>query len=390
MKTKFKYFSLAIAALLMVGFASCSSDDEPAIGVEENKTVSVTLKIDLGATTRAEVAPIGADVKATFTTADVYFTTAQGAILKYCTVGKDVTGFDKLDITTSGTGVTVTGLPGNTTQVYVFGNTPAGVSLPTNGPISKVKATAISLLSQKDIGNVNLYGTSGLTLVTEGNIGDATNAKYSANVQIKPTVARIELDQMEAEHNLLSFSVVGIFVDNYYQEGNVDGTVSATLSGTGNNLVAISQTADHYARSTDNKYTEALAGVNHDWYETVKPTEDLIAKPSGTYVWGYNLFGKTETSAVPRIVIRIKDVVTNDESAISFAGQDWFLTIKGFKNKTGSAAIDKIEPGNVYKISGLKFCGTNLSPAPNLVAKDITVTVEVLPWGIVEMTPELS
>ena len=44
MKTKFKYFSLAIAALLMVGFASCSSDDEPKTG-NENETISVVLKI---------------------------------------------------------------------------------------------------------------------------------------------------------------------------------------------------------------------------------------------------------------------------------------------------------------------------------------------------------
>lgn len=57
MKTKFKYFSLAIAALLMVGFASCSSDDDTIKGVDEIETggtkMQLVVNMPTGASTRS-------------------------------------------------------------------------------------------------------------------------------------------------------------------------------------------------------------------------------------------------------------------------------------------------------------------------------------------------
>ena len=53
MKTKLKYFSLAIAALLMVGFASCSSDDDTTLGGGENETKTVVLTFSEGPVVRS-------------------------------------------------------------------------------------------------------------------------------------------------------------------------------------------------------------------------------------------------------------------------------------------------------------------------------------------------
>ena len=64
MKTKLKYFSLAIAALLMVGFASCSSDDEPIKGVEEIETGGTKMQLVVNM-------PTGASTRSTTGTADV-------------------------------------------------------------------------------------------------------------------------------------------------------------------------------------------------------------------------------------------------------------------------------------------------------------------------------
>ena len=64
MKTKLKYFSLAIAALLMVGFASCSSDDDTVKGVEEIETGGTKMQLVVNM-------PTGASTRSTTETADV-------------------------------------------------------------------------------------------------------------------------------------------------------------------------------------------------------------------------------------------------------------------------------------------------------------------------------
>lgn len=63
MKKKFKYFSFAIATLLMVGFASCSKDDTK-LGVEEIETDGTKMQLVVNM-------PTGASVRSTTGTADV-------------------------------------------------------------------------------------------------------------------------------------------------------------------------------------------------------------------------------------------------------------------------------------------------------------------------------
>lgn len=394
MKTKLKYFSLAIAALLMVGFASCSSDDEPTMGVDENEMISVMLKLDLGPTTRAEVAPIAADTKATFSKGHIYFTTATGSIVRHYTIGNSATGDKNIQLSdlTTGDGRVVTGLPGNTTQIYVFGNTSDEVSLPTSGPINNVKAMSVTLASQSDIKNVNLYGTTSTFKETSaGNPQTGVNAVYTATVSIKPTVARLELGKLVSSHNIASFKVKGIFIDNYYKSGNVDGT---TVAG---NLKSL--TTGAYDSSEDGDYKTAENGVNFDWYgdaelisTVLDPEVDyrtaevkLTGHPSK--VWGYNLFaGHT---AIPRMVIRMTAVTPKTGASITFEDPS-YLTVKGFVTAgEGAAPVTQFEQGYVYKIVEIVFRGSNLSATPNLVDKEVTVKVEVTPWTVQEIKPIL-
>ena len=65
MKKKFKYFSFAIATLLMVGFASCSKDDTK-LGVEEIETdgtkMQLVVNMPTGASTRSTTGATGIEV----------------------------------------------------------------------------------------------------------------------------------------------------------------------------------------------------------------------------------------------------------------------------------------------------------------------------------------
>lgn len=385
MKTKLKYFSLAIAALLLVGFASCSSDDDTMKGVEEDETISVVLKLDLGPTTRAEVAPIDPDAQgstmAQFNDGHLYFTTAQGAIVKHYTITTTATGNANIMLSTLTDGAEIKDLPANTKHVYVFGNTPTAADLPVTGPINTVLAKTINLPTQSDITNVNLYGNKEIiTETTGGTIVPPLNAKYSVTVAIKPTIARLELGKITGIHNITSFSVEGIFIDNYYNKANVDGVVDPSY------LAPLTTLVSDYDRSTSGKYTVALDGVNHDWYATLLNSDTKVVTPATAgMVWGYNLFANN--SAVPRMVIRMKNVEVSTPD-ISFPDTQ-YVTIKGFTNSAGDAPITAFQPGYVYRIVDLNFHGVNLSTDPNLADKDVTVKVEVTPWTVQVIKPVL-
>lgn len=364
MKTNFKYFTLAIVALLMIGVTSCSKDDVIDNGDGSGKeTKSVFLKISNGPSTRAEV-PTQTAEPVVFKSGHLYFTDNAGVILRYHSIGS---GADfTVDNLTEGQNIT--NLPSTVTQVYVVGNT--NVTAATK--ISDVKAQVLQVESQGTISNVNLYGEDTEFTSTEGN-------KFTAEVTLAPTVARIELTDItaKADSRITGFEVEGIFIDNYFSQAVIGGSVDNA------NLVPISTTAADYMEST--KYPAALNPSIYDWYTSPLAAESQVAKPSvATNVWGYNVFANN--SAVPRIVIRLKNIVAT--GGLSFTSPQ-FLTIKGLHDGTNS--LSEIQSGHVYNIAAgaLEFDETNLTPAPNMETIEVEVTVTVADWVVKSVTPEL-
>lgn len=224
---------------------------------------------------------------------------------------------------------------------------------------------------------MNLYGTNTLTLVSGSN--------YSSAVTLKPTVARIELTNITSSGVITGFQVDGIFIDNYYSQGSVGGTV------VGGNLVNNGSVA---ATFTDNSsaYPTAVKTSLYDYYTTGLAAVTKIAKPATAgNVWGYNLFGNTAGSgsgsfAVPRIIIRISNITTNDLSTYS---SPQFITVKGLKSS--GTSLTSLDAGKIYNIGAgaLTFKETDLAPIPNVSAINVTVTVTLATWSVVAVTPEL-
>lgn len=379
MKTKFKFLTVAVATLLL-GFTSCSNDEDggkPETGNPKNMFLKISSDTP---STYAEGTPQAAG-EVTFTSGDLYFTDNAGTILAHYTISSAATSDTNIDIAAlTSTGQTITNLPGTVSNVHVVGNTNG---LATSGNISRVKNQALQVQSQGTISNVNLYGEAATVLVTPGTPG-VSNDLYAAAVTLAPTVARIELANITATGTAITgFEVEGIFIDNYYSEAAVAGTVAAGNLQDNNTAVA----ADWVSGSSI--YPVALDPSIFDWYTTPLTSDaNVVAPATSGDVWGYNVFATTLGSTVPRIVIRLSNITTTPESGITFAGPQ-FITVKGFKN--GATPLTAIKAGEVYNIAvgALAFDETNITPVPNVNAIDVEVTVTVANWSVVNVTPEI-
>lgn len=383
MKKNFKCLALMAAALL-VGFSSCSNDNDNLGDGDKGQKHDAYLKINK-AVTRAEGSAQGA-AEVVFTTGDVYFADAQGNIKRHLTISSDpttTTNLNLADLTKKGE--TVKNLPESATKVYMVGNTPG---LPKAGNISTVKAKVLNVEDQKTITNVNLYGEA--TATEDAPATDKVNAKYKVEITLNPTVARVELTDMKITGNVItSYEIAGIFIDNYYAQAAADGTVDkANLKDNGTKVEAFGGTTG----ATD-EYPATLNPSIFDWYATpLAASADNVAKPAKE-VWGYNVFATTTAAAyqsvAPRIVIRLTNIKTTKESGVTYT-EDQFVTIKGLKEGT-SDAMATIEAGKIYNIAkgALVIDETALTPTPNLKAIDVTVTVKLASWVPVSINPEI-
>lgn len=382
MKTKMKFkYAVLTAVTFLVAFTGCSNDDEKG-GTANNTPKSLFIKISNDApATYAEGAVQGA-AAVTFSSGTLYFTDAAGVIVDYYTISSAATSTTNIDIAAlTGAGETIQDLPGETKDVYVVGNT---TGLPVSGNISAVKSKLLQVYSQATITNVNLYGMGTIPATpTTPAVPGVSNDLYSVSLTLAPTVARFELTDITATGEITGFEVAGIFVDSYYSQAAIDGTVDvANLKINGTNAPAFdNETAE---------YDVALKGPIYDWYTIPLAAVSNVATPATGSVWGYNVFAAAGPtgSTVPRIIIRLKNITATPASGITFP-DDQFLTIRGFKN--AGTALEVIKAGEVYNIGAgvFTFDETNLTSVPNISLIDVAVNVTMASWVPVAVTPEL-
>lgn len=368
MKTNLKYSTLAATILLTV-FASCTKEN-PEIKPEE-KPKSLFLKIDNGITPHSESGATSSGTKVGLSSGNIYFVNASGTIVKHYTLSSGKTEGININLKEIEGGTTIENLPGSITNVHVTGNTP---DLPASGNISAVKAAIIQIQTQKDIELVNLYGHN--TLIPP--VAPATN--YTCIIDLNPTLARIELADITAKGAITGFEVEGIFIDNYYNTASVDGTIDET------NLKSNGSDATIFNNETA-AYPIGLKNAIYDFYNPALTATDKVVKPKeSNHVWGYNLFASEEGSTVPRIIIRLKNITTNNGTTIA---NPQFITVKGFVN--GDAALKGIRSGEIYSIAAgsLSFDETQLTPVPNQNTIDVNVTINLAKWKVVNVTPEI-
>lgn len=366
MKKNFKFFAMAAVALL-TGLSSCSKNDiDEAINADDSK--SVFIKLNNTPSTYAPANKQG-ETEITLSKGTIYFANAMGLIKNQVAFG----GTEAITLDAMKAGHKFENIDGSVATVYVVGNT----NVTATANIAAIKAQVLDLTSQKNIGNVNLWGESKeLKLVTPAQ--GTAHALYQATVDLSATVARIELADITTKSNIItSFKVDAIFVDDYYQESNIEGTPGNIKNKVQDNTKYV---------AGEGVYTNLLSTITYDKLNRVSEN-NVVKLLSDKDVWAYNIFApKSKKGYTPRLIIRLSDIVTTPGTPTISSPQ--FITVKGFLVEGVRADVNA---GKVYNIGAgqLVFDETDLTPNPNTEAIDVNVTVTVPKWVVVPVKPEL-
>ena len=159
---------IVIATAIFIGLVSCNNDDVLNINTEHK---SVAIRISSDAATRGVSDPLGNGTEVKFNEGNLYFSTAAGTIIRHYTIGSGV-GFDiQLADITSTNSHTIENVPFSATTVTVVANSVGSNN--TAGAINAVNQRVIDVISQYDVENANLFGTTS-TLTATGTINPNT------------------------------------------------------------------------------------------------------------------------------------------------------------------------------------------------------------------------
>ncbi len=389
-----------IAACAALAFASCSNDGngngagspQPAPG----ETKSAYIKIKTGARTRSDEAT-ATGTTATLYSALIYFMDGSPDPVVYEIMSAAPTGAD-LTLAQLEEGVLVEDIPSSVTQVYVVGNYDVtdengnGADFPTDAGDPGVNSLRLSdvrdvvldieqvsygrLADGTVIGNLITVMDGQSTLyVYETNDNDwngdtaLTEGDYYANVTISPVVARIEIEEISYTGTLESFTLEGIYINNYYQQMPV-GLTRLAPTNNGSN-------PDHYdVASTDFAYR--AYSVMYDLIGEGATGDATFTPDNG--VWAYQVFGNS--NPVPHIILKLTDVVADGGASLG----DRYVTVSGFADGFGDE-IMSLSRNTVYKITDLAFTDADIDPLPEPTDVNVWVHVEVEPWTTVIVTP---
>ena len=346
------------ALVAVVALAGCTKNENVA-----TEDASVFVKISSGVDTKAIGDAIG--TKPYVFTDGYMFFVGGGTITKRIVIG--ASGDFTVAQLQSGQTITV---PSSSTEVYVVGNIPTtGVTMPGAGPISAVQALLISVQSQAD---ASVTGDK-VTLYGKGNIGSG-----SANVTVTPITARIEIAQISAGGAITSYKVAGIFVNHYYPNSKLDGTIGGSLVNNADDVAKYVGNGTAYP-STLPLYDYNASGLPAMTSLVCAPT------PAGKF-WYYNVMAPSDApdAAVPHIVIRLTDVVAGGYNYPN----PQFITIKAFKDGSNTA-LTKLTAGHAYKLLNVPFTESDLTDKPETATIDVSVSITINNWITDTVTPVL-
>ncbi|MCD7969699.1 MAG: hypothetical protein LUF87_05040 [Alistipes sp.] len=373
---------------------ACSSKEPGDLTVKPGEGTTVYLKINTSPKSRADEAT-ATDTSAELYTAIVYFVNGEEDPLIYDVITAGPSGQD-ITISDLEEGYLVEDVNTAVTQVYVVGNYNSvdqennGPSFPMNigGRLSAVKAVVLDIQQVSYPAVTGVTGIDRLVSVMDGQAALQTYGTYSdgwngeatpaaddqyANVTISPIVARIEIEEIVYTGTFGSFTLDGIYINDYYQK--------APLSLDMDGYAPMNNGSDVDAYDVDN------SSFAYNYYTTMfdyLDTPAVITGGEATFtpvngVWAYQVFG--DSSPVPHIILKLTDVTTSGGTDL----EDQYLTITGFR--MGGTDLTRFDRNTIYKISAIEFSDDDLDLFPEPETINVWVHVEVAEWETVNVTP---
>ncbi|MCD7932434.1 MAG: hypothetical protein LUH15_14365 [Tannerellaceae bacterium] len=359
-------------AVLLAGLASCNKSDETGGDEGNNSPRDLYIKFEkFGSKADTNAATEDA---VSFSEGALYFTDNAGRILRYIRItNEQVAG--TLTATQLENGTTIEQVHGDATQVHLYGNFTAAANYVNLSDIPEIN---YDTQKARDYG-VSKGGLYGAAPIEEPTV---TGEPCTANIKLKPIIARLEVDKLEGKSDIKSYKLAGIYINNFYLEVLPDGKV-------GNASVEnYSQNFEQYYRETLDDYPDGESRLkpidgkysnDYDKYlfddgagnSYIKESENKVVKPENQ-TWAYNVFATA--NATPHIVFHFLEVTLSDNSL--FANSKTGVAGEAYLTVTGYTSIDNvaggfvnIEGGNIYKMESVEFDENDLGEVPEVNEK---------------------
>lgn len=434
---KLSYFAAFFAAMTMF---SCSTNDDPTVDPTGQGDRVVKFKITSeGTKTEHPGVPTGA--KTEIKDGVIYFCDASGnAVYSYPLKAADIASLAGPTVQT----ISVSNVPASATQVVMGVNAAqAGITYPAYAgqTITTLKAYTFNIKDQQPFGGaattkpVDKIVMSGSAIISTDNT-DPQNPIYSASIEVTPSLSRMEIKAVRSKGDgtgigdITMFRLLGIFIPNHSATGTVTGVGSTTLVKPINTL-------------TDNYYTASfplasgIGGYLNDYSAT-----GLSKNPAN--FWAYHVFPAINEGIgddrLPHIVVAVDNIWFKDadgtikkwaNGAVQYITVTKYFVGKYNDNPAPSALLTEFKKAYVHRIDGAEaphkymYIGDNGNPVlvddlnqvpngknpivvttpggeggvtfgledvttqPYDASKTIGCTITVMPWTIINITPDL-
>ncbi len=351
-------FLLAALPAISTIFSSCNKSND---ATAEREVRDVLVKIDK--VSSRSISPGVTDPTLVFNSGYLYFVSGSGQITGRLGITDDNAALTatSVGIETLQAGVIIS-VPANTLSIYLPGNVPASITLPTSGAYSAVEQTVISLNDQYDVSGgitaATIYGGSPIIPPV------APSTVATADIDVRPLASRIEISAVTGGTGIAgSWIIEGIFINKYDGQQYLNATRNtADFRDNGIDPTDYLSGAAGYPAVDNGKYFD----YNASGVGTLDGGTNAYTPAVGN-VWSYNVFA----GLVPHIVIRLDDIT-------DFPNPQ-FLTVKTFRT-SGGTLITSFERGKIYRITNIAFTADDLSEQPELETLDVEVTVNLIDW----------
>lgn len=364
---------IALAAFVGIGLSSCLKDVTP---VDQRDAAPAKLTIRLNGA--ADEVTRSVEAAGSNAVGTIQLLTGHIFVLNQA---NEVVYSEVLDVNKAWTGQTEpaegqvldTEVPGNA-RVYILGNVPAADQTALTGlqNFDEIAAYVSSIATQIDYQKVALanFDFSPKAIEPDGSVGDQdpVDGQTTVNVTIAPLVSRLELHKVTGDADITSFTVTGVYVDDWFPNFN--------YIGEGKGLP--------FSQGKSTNFSPNAKNDEGTWAAVAK-----VATAGTDKVWAHQV----ASGNIPRFIIRVQNVVATapgpDGVAIN-PTETYYLTVLKYANLDTPV----FAPGVIYRIgatgNGLEFGPDNLTTVPNPENVAITgLTVTVQEWKLSDIEPEL-
>ncbi len=259
-------------------------------------------------------------------------------------------------------------------RVYILGNVPSDVTVGNLATWADIQAEVSNVTNNTDYTDAALANSDGAL----ASINIVADGEAEVTVSLTPLYSRMELAKVIGGEQITGFSIVGVYVDEYYKEFTMTGAYSGTKKEQGKDL------------DFDQVVTEGLGSLGP--WNAVEVAGSYEAVADDDKVWAFHM----AAGSVPRFTIELNNITyevedPNNEGSFVPGTVDGsrYITVTGYSDAASKLPTGVFERGHIYKIGDIEFGLEHLGITPNIEAVTITVDVNVIDWVPVNLTPIL-